>query len=69
MATYRLYGCDTAGKIVFGDYIECADEAAAPEAARPYLDRFASVEVWDRKRRLCKLDPDPDKGLIFYGYA
>lgn len=56
MATYRLYGCDAAGKITFGDYIECADETAAREAAKAYLHRFASVEVWDGKQRLFKLE-------------
>ena len=61
MATYRLYGCDAAGKIVFGDYIECADEAAAVEAARPYLERFVSVEVWDGKRKLFTLTANPAK--------
>lgn len=58
MAMFRLYGCDAAGKIVFGDVIECADADAAPEAARPFLGRFASVEVWDGKRRLCRLEPE-----------
>jgi hypothetical protein len=56
MATYRLYGCDAAGKIVFGDFIECADEAAATEMSRAYLERFVSVEVWDGKQRLFKLE-------------
>ena len=61
MAMFRLYGCDAAGKIVFGDVVECFDEAAAPEAARPYLDRFTSVEVWDGKRRLCRIETDRAK--------
>jgi hypothetical protein len=52
MATFRLYGCDAAGKIVFGDYIECADEVGARELAAPYLERYATVEVWDGDRRL-----------------
>ncbi|HEY3811886.1 MAG TPA: hypothetical protein VGL66_01575 [Caulobacteraceae bacterium] len=61
MATFRLYGCDAAGKIVFGDYIECADEAAAREVARPYLDRYPTVEVWDGDRRLFILSADRTK--------
>ena len=58
MATFRLYGCDAAGKIVFGDFIECADEAAARELALPYLEKHASVEVWDGGRRLFRLEND-----------
>ena len=61
MISYRLYGCDAAGKIIFGDFIECADEAAAREAALPYLDRYASVEVWDGKQRLFKLEANRAK--------
>ncbi|HWE46508.1 MAG TPA: hypothetical protein VG407_10815 [Caulobacteraceae bacterium] len=61
MTSYRLYGCNGAGKIVFGDFIECADEAAAREAARPYLNRYAVVEVWVGKRQLFKLEADRTK--------
>jgi hypothetical protein len=61
MTSYRVYGCDAAGKIVFGDFIECADEAAAREAALVYLNRYASVEVWDGKTRLFKLEAKPAK--------
>ena len=61
MATFRLYGCDAAGKIVWGDYIECADEAAARETARAHLSRYASVEVWDGKQRLFRLGADDAK--------
>jgi hypothetical protein len=56
VSTYRLYGCDAANKIVHGDYIECADEAAARLVAEGRLETYAAVEVWDGKTRLFRLE-------------
>ena len=56
MTTYRLYGCDAAGKIQFGDFVDAEDEAAAKAAARAYLDRYPRVEVWLGKTLLFRLE-------------
>jgi hypothetical protein len=60
VAVYRLYGCNAAGRIVFGDFVECDDQAAALGVARGYLDQYPIVEMWDGKRLLFRISGNPD---------
>jgi hypothetical protein len=57
MQEYRIYLFDQHGHIDRPPTIvECADDQAAIEQAKQYLNgRF--VEVWDGARRVIRLDP------------
>jgi hypothetical protein len=57
MHEYRIFLLDQHGHIAGpARILECADDRAAAEQAKQYLDEGA-VEVWDRARRIVRLDP------------
>ena len=57
MQEYRVFLIDQNGRIAEpAQILECADDKAAVEQARQYLDGRA-VEVWNGARRVVHLDP------------
>jgi hypothetical protein len=58
MAVYRAYPVDAHGRIQKRIDFEAADDAAALERARQYVDGH-DVEVWQLGRSVGKLEHDP----------
>jgi hypothetical protein len=57
MTAYRCYCVDSDGHIGGPPAIvECADDRAAIEAAKALVNGRA-IEVWDRMRRVIRLEP------------
>ncbi len=56
MPVFRAYLLDTAGKIVWGDWIECADLDEAKARAHELCDKGSpTVELWQGAKRVAKL--------------
>ena len=61
MVEYRCYGLDAQDHILQAYEIECSDDAQAESAAQDLLARnpyHRSIEVWQRARRIRKLERD-----------
>ena len=56
MADYRLYFLNANNRIVRAEDLDCADDAAAVAAAQA-LDHAASIEIWNRRRLVGRVDP------------
>jgi hypothetical protein len=66
MVGYRCYILDAEDHILQAYEIECTDDAHAESAAGDLLARdpyHRSVEVWERTRRIMKLERDAAVGL------
>jgi hypothetical protein len=57
--TYRIYTFDKGGHVREPPkVIECQDDEAAVKEAKQLLDGKL-IEVWEKARRIVRLDPDP----------
>ena len=62
MQTFRAYLLNPAGKIVWGDWIEAADQAQAEAKARELCKEGAPhVELWQGREMLADVPCDPTK--------
>lgn len=52
MDSYRIYGLNGAGRICYGHYVDCPDDAEAISRARTLLERYPGAEVWFGRRRV-----------------
>jgi hypothetical protein len=58
MGQYRIYELDRADHIVDGYSVVCRSDTAALAMASKGAERCAAaVEVWERDRRVARLDP------------
>jgi hypothetical protein len=58
VAHYRIYELDPADQVVDGYSVICrSDSAALAMACSGAEHRAAAVEVWERSRRIARLDP------------
>jgi hypothetical protein len=64
-AHYRIYEFDPADHIVAGYSVICRSDAAALTMASKCAENSAaSVEVWERSRRVARLGPDTPWGRL-----
>lgn len=58
MRKYRCYFLDAQSHIIAAEIIECADDAAAQEAAARLLNdrQHHAAELWDGSRRVARLE-------------
>jgi hypothetical protein len=62
MRTYRAYLLNPAGKIVWGDWVEAADQNEAEAKARELCkEGVPTVELWHGAQRLADVPCDPRK--------
>lgn len=54
MPQYRVHLLGQDGHFINGVILDCADDAAAIEAAKKYSDGY-DIEVWDRSRKVATL--------------
>lgn len=56
MPTMRIYFIDAKNRIQRGEWIDCADDADAHRQAGELKAHWAVVEIWDRHRKVVRLD-------------
>ena len=59
MPSYRLYRLDGAGKIAGAEWLTADDDGHAERLARE-VGSMTTVEVWDRKRLVARIQPSSD---------
>lgn len=60
MIDYRLYRCDSSGKIQSAEWLAASDDAAAVAQAHA-LATGTIVELWERQRFVARLDSNGDR--------
>lgn len=61
MPTYRVYTLSKDEHIHSAPrLLECADDEAAMQKARQFLDGQA-LEIWDEKRKVGRIEPEDDR--------
>jgi len=55
MPDYRVYIIGHDGHFMKSERLDCADDAAAIEAAKQLVDGH-DIELWQRDRRIARLD-------------
>jgi hypothetical protein len=56
MRCYRLLLRDDADRLIASKQVECGSDQQATAMAGQHLAKYASVEVWLRDRRICRLN-------------
>ena len=59
MVYYRVYVVGYDGKFQEAHSLDCADDEAAIEAAKQFVDGH-DVEVWQQLRRITRLKHEPE---------
>lgn len=52
MESYRIYGLDQQGRIIFADYVDCLGDGEAIAQGRRLLESYPGAEVWLGRRRV-----------------
>lgn len=60
MIDYRLYRCDSTGKIISAEWLSAPDDAEALAQAKA-LEAGVIVEIWERQRLVARLDAAGDR--------
>lgn len=55
MRCYRLILRDDAERLMASKHVDCGSDQQAATIAGQHLAKYASVEVWLRDRRICRL--------------
>jgi hypothetical protein len=58
MTDYRVYVLGDDSHVMRRIELECADDNAAVESAKQYIDGH-DIELWQRERRIAKFDRKP----------
>jgi hypothetical protein len=58
MSDYRVYVLDDADHVKDRIELDCADDSAAIEYAKQYIDGH-DIELWQRDRRIARFDTRP----------
>jgi hypothetical protein len=58
MSGYRVYVIGSDGRFVRAVNLDCADDSAAIESAKQFIDGH-DIELWQRDRRIARFDSQP----------